>query len=373
MSIRVFPRTFDEITPEWLTNVLSDNGAIADAVVDSLVLEDVDGQGNWSEVRRVIPEYSTPEPDGPRSMIVKIGLQSEETKQNPAIRHELVVAYEREARFYQEFAADCGVNTPKHYFSAHDPETAEAIYLLGDVGHLRTVDRADGCSLDDGRAVLLSLANMHRTSWESEQLARQPWIRHYGTNVSPEMVQQWFEQRVDSFFELAGDSVPKGLESIARKFLPKLIDVASEIVTSPVTLSHGDFQLSNMYFDDSLEIENRVVVFDWQSAGLIRCSEDVSIFMSTSFDVASRRKYEQQLLAEYHSVLLDGDVTDYSHDQFLDDVRLSLLVSMAKLINSVTRKFEVIQTNEEVRAREMALVERLQVIVDWNCDEVIPK
>ncbi len=368
-----FPRTVDEITPEWLTNVLRENGAISNSVVESFVLEEFDGQGNWSEVRRLVPEYSAPEPDGPRSMIAKIGLQSEEIIQNPAIRHEVAVAYEREARFYQDFAAGCGLNTPKHYFSAHDPETAEAIYLLGDIGHLRAVDRADGCSLDDGRAVFLSLANMHRTSWESEQLARQPWIRNYGTNASPKVVQQWLAQRIDSFFELGGNSVPKGLESIARKFLPKLIDVAAEIVTAPVTLSHGDFQLSNMFFDDSLDIENRIVVFDWQSPGLVRCSEDVSIFMSTSFDVASRRAYEQQLLAEYHSVLLEGGVTDYSHDQFLNDVRLSLLVSMAKQINSVVRKSEAIQSSEEVRARDMAMVQRLQVVVDWNCDEVIPK
>ena len=373
MSIHEFPRTFEEITPEWLTSVLRENGAISNADVETLVLEKFDGQGNWSEVRRLVPEYSKPEPDAPRSIIVKIGLQSEAIIQDPALRHELAVVYEHEARFYQDIAADCGLNTPRHYFSAYDKETAEAIYLLGDIGHLREVDRADGCSLDDGRAVLLSLANMHRTSWESEQLVRQPWLRNYGTNASPQMVQQWFEQRINTFFELAGDSVPKGLESIARKFLPKLIDVAAEIVTAPVTLSHGDLQLSNMYFDDSLDIENRIVVFDWQSAGLVRCSEDVSIFMSGSFDVASRREYEQQLLSEYHSRLLDGGVADYSHDQFLNDVRLSLLISMAKQINSATRKLEANQANEEARAREMALIERLQVVVDWNCDEVIPK
>jgi hypothetical protein len=45
-----FPRTFDEISPEWLTQVLRESGAISDAVVESLVLENVDGQGNWSEI-----------------------------------------------------------------------------------------------------------------------------------------------------------------------------------------------------------------------------------------------------------------------------------------------------------------------------------
>ena len=368
-----FPRTIDEITSEWLTQVLRESGAISDAAVTSLRFENLDGQGNWSELRRLVPEYSKPEPDDPRSMIVKFGIQIKGSERNPALHREIAVVNEREVQFYQGFAAVCGLNTPKHYFSAYDPATAEAIFLLEDLGHLRAVDKADGCGLDDGRAVLLSLANMHRTWWESEQLGKQPWLRNYGTNASPKVVREWFAQRVDSFFEMAGNSVPTGLESIARKFLPKLIDVAAEVVTAPVTLSHGDFQPINMFFDDSRDIENRVVVFDWQTVGRVRCSEDVSSFMASSFDVASRREYEQQLLTEYHSVLLDGGVTGYSYDKFLNDVRLSLLLNMAKRINGVVRIIETSQRNEEIRAREMAIAERLQVVVDWNCDEVIPK
>ena len=355
-----FPRTIDAITTEWLTQVLRDSGAISDGVVESLRFEDVDGQGNWSEIRRLVPEYSKPEPGGPRSIIAKIGIKIKGSDQNPALRKGLAAVNEREARFYQDFAADCGLNTPKHYFSAYDPETAEAIYLLEDTGHLRTVDKADSCSLDDGRAALLSLANMHRTWWDREQLGKQPWLRNYGTHGLPEMVHWGFTQSIDSFFELSGKSVPRGLESIARKFLPKHLDVAAEVVTTPVTLSHGD-------------IESRVVVFDWQAAGRVGCSEDVSSFIASGFDLASRREYEQQLLTEYHSVLLDGGVTGYSYDKFLNDVRLSLLLNMAKRINSTVRIIEANQGNEEILASELGIAERLQVIVDWNCDEVIPK
>jgi hypothetical protein len=368
-----FPRTIDEITPEWLTQVLRENGAISDAVVTSHRFENLDGQGNWSEIRRLVPEYSKPESGGPRSMIVKIGINIEGSEQNPTLHREIAVVNEREVRFYQDFAAECGLNTPKNYFSAYDPETAEAIYLLEDSGHLKTIDKADSCSLDDGRAALLSLANMHRTWWDSEQVGKQLWLRNYGANIPPKLAQEWFEQRIDSFFEMGGDSVPKGLESIARKFLPKLIEVAAEVATAPVTLSHGDYQPTNMFFDDSQDIENRVVVFDWQTAGRVRCSEDVSSFIASGFDVASRREYEQQLLAEYHSVLLDGGVTGYSYDEFQNDFRLSLLLNMVKRINSTVRNIEASQRNEEILAHEMGIAERLQVVVDWNCDEVIPK
>jgi len=48
-------------------------------------------------------------------------------------------------------------------------------------------------------------------------------------------------------------------------------------------------------------------------------------------------------------------------------------MNMPKRINSTARIIEASQGNEEISAREMKVAERLQVIVDWNCDDVIPK
>ena len=50
-----------------------------------------------------------------------------------------------------------------------------------------------------------------------------------------------------------------------------------------------------------------------------------------------------------------------------------VLLNMARRISSTARTTETIQASEEGRASVMALVERLQMLVDWNCDEVIPK
>ena len=368
-----FPRTADEITTEWLTGVLRDSGAIHEANVRSFELENIgDGQGAWSVVNRVVLDYDTLEPAAPRSVVAKTGFQSEMMVQNPDLRMEIARINEREARFYQELATDCGLGTPKHYFSSYDMETAEVIYLLEDAGHLRTVDQSSDCILADGRVALLALANMHLTWWQSEELGEHHWLRHHGTNARPELVQWFLEQSIDSFLKVGGNSVPIGLESIARKLLPKLVDVSNEVVTAPVTLVHGDYTLSNLFFDDSEDVENRVVAFDWQTVGRVRSSNDVSRFMSTSFDVASRREHEQYLLTEYHSALFDGGVKGYSYDEFLKDVRLSLLLDMARRINSTARTNDGMQASEEGRAHAIAMVERLQILVDWNCEEVIP-
>ena len=78
-----FPRTVDEITPEWLTQVLRESGAIDGAKVESFVFEDIGGQGAWSEVRRIVLEYETTETAAPPSLVAKIGFQSDAMLQNP--------------------------------------------------------------------------------------------------------------------------------------------------------------------------------------------------------------------------------------------------------------------------------------------------
>ena len=304
-------------------------------------------------------------------MIAKIGLQTEGVAQNPAVRNEAAVLNEREARFYQEYSADCGLDTPKHYFSAHDLATAEAIYLLEDIGHLRSVSQWDNCTLEDGRAALLSLANMHGKWWQSEQLGKDRWLRDHASNIQPELLKQRFAENIESFFEIVEGVVPDGIENISRKFLPKLVDVATQQAAAPVTLVHGDYRMGNLYFDDSLDIERpKVVVIDWQTAARVKCTDDVALFLFTSFDVEFRRKHEHALLTEYHSALMNRGVKDYSYDELLNDVRLSLLLQMARIIVAVTRMLKS-QTSEEQRAGGKRFTERFQTMIDWNCDEVI--
>jgi hypothetical protein len=48
-----FPRTVDEITPEWLTNVLRESGAIDKSTVESVSANVLDG-GATSEVQKLI-------------------------------------------------------------------------------------------------------------------------------------------------------------------------------------------------------------------------------------------------------------------------------------------------------------------------------
>ena len=91
-----------------------------------------------------------------------------------------------------------------------------------------------------------------------------------------------------------------------------------------------------------------------------------------SFTPESRRSHENKLLSEYHSALTDRGVQDYSHEQFLNDVRIAVLPRFVLRTNVFAGVYRRTVTDEG-RARAIAMVDRMAMLVDWNCEEVIPR
>ena len=92
-----FPRTVDEITPEWLTQVLRESGAIRDASVESIEVSGLDG-GIHGEVNRISLNYDRRDAVAPNSVVVKLSLEDDEKRESVKER-ELA---KREVSFYGE-------------------------------------------------------------------------------------------------------------------------------------------------------------------------------------------------------------------------------------------------------------------------------
>ena len=99
----------------------------------------------------------------------------------------------------------------------------------------------------------------------------------------------------------------------------------------------------------------------------------MAVFISESFAVVSRRQHENQLITEYHADLMDRGVKGYSYDEFLTDVRLALLSHLALIANVMVNLSEKMLSTDNGRKALAAMCERTQMLVDWNCDEVIPR
>ena len=105
----------------------------------------------------------------------------------------------------------------------------------------------------------------------------------------------------------------------------------------------------------------------------MKAAAEVGKFISQSFTVESRRKHEHYLLSEYYSSIVDLGVTGYSYDELLDDIRVGVLPRLVMRSNVIAGVGDRALASHDGRRRLMKMVESLQMLVDWNCEEVIPK
>ena len=76
-----FPRTVEEITPEWLTQVMRESGAIKQAIVQDF---EIGGKGDFrglvGNVNRVLLEYKQEEDGLPNSVMMKMANTDDELR-----------------------------------------------------------------------------------------------------------------------------------------------------------------------------------------------------------------------------------------------------------------------------------------------------
>jgi hypothetical protein len=367
-----FPRTVDEITPEWLTQVLRENGAIRESTVVQSDASNIGiGQGVVAQVHRLELTFDSVLEDAPGHVIAKLALQAH--LNSPVAGDWARTVYEREVRFFLDLAPESGMRTPAVYYANFDPTTGHFIILLEDLSHLRAVDQADESSPRDSSAAMRALASMHSKWWNNDDLHGFQWLADRPSNSTANVLSQSFQNNVELFLKIADGHVPDGIEALCSKLIPKIPEVWAELSGPPVSLNHGDFRLANMFFDDSGGDIPRVIAYDWQTAGRIRPADDVGTFILNGFTPDTRAAVENSLLTEYHDSLRDRGVQDYSYERFVDDFRLALLPRMVHRIRSTAVASSGLRSTPEGRARMYATIERLQALIDWNCDEVIPK
>ena len=169
-----FPRTVDEITPEWLTNVLRESGAIDKSTVESVSANVLDG-GATSEVQKLVIEYDLDAEQAPKSIIAKIAHQDPETR---SLVDDLSL-YETEILFYQHFNKGVGITVPDIYFSSYDHATKEMLLLQEDLSDLRSIPPGIECNFDDAVNAFDAAVGFHAKWWDNESLFDIPWLIDY--------------------------------------------------------------------------------------------------------------------------------------------------------------------------------------------------
>jgi len=346
MAKRFIPKSIEEITPDWLTQALTESGVLKNNSVTDIKTETIGEQGYMGILARLNLEYATPDDTLPVSMIAKMPTQEAKNK----VTGDIFLNYEKENRLYRQILDKLPIRTPICYFEDMDEAVGEktinfayfvyqklpkwvmnlflvffAIFtmvikrryllLIEDLADLDYVDQRDGCSFEDAKLVMKSLGIGQAKFWKNPEVDRY-WLKAYS-----------------EIGRLMGLLYDRGLPVIERNFGDKLSQKQKEvykwlqenndrmddyIITRPTTLVHSDFRIDNVFLDRS---KNEIAVIDWQTAYKGLGITDLAYFCTGSGSNPFTPEQVQELIIIYHQALLDGGVTNYSLEECQSDYK----------------------------------------------------
>ena len=361
------PYSAAEITPEWLTHTLRKGGHIGDARVLSIDRQTVgEGVGFLGELTRLTLHYDRAVAGAPASIVSKMptAFESARTLGN-AFRF-----YEREGRFYTDVAPEVRTRLPLCYGSVVDVEADRYVLLLEDIQAASVGDQLIGCTLEQAEIVVREAAGFHATWWESPQLKRfATWMPTLADPLYDYLGPLW-EESWPAFLDFQAEDYPRdAITPIANRSLAVLEKTRAKAGALSHSIAHTDFRLDNMFFGDP-KGEMPFVLIDWQLTLRATPLIDIGYFLSQSMDIDLRRDNEARLLREYHAVLLDKGVRNYSFEQCWEEYRFGVV---AMFVIPVTAAANVDSSNPRAVPLIRAMAERATAaILDLDAGATLP-
>jgi thiamine kinase-like enzyme len=324
----------DPITPEWLTTVMRQSGALREGAVRSVATETT-GAFN-SHTRRLLLDYSADAPsDCPTRLVLKQNIDEDWAREAGIL----------EAKFYQLITS-----LPDHppviipcYAAAYDEQHGDSYLLLLDLSatHRPPVTRDQLISIveavpaaHDIDAVVDALARLHAFWWDHAELRPERFDVGYWTR-NAERFAQYLERRTASWESLlAGECTwfPDELRGLYETVLAHQ-HVHWERYLKPrfeaghnLTLVHGDSYFAN-FLCPKTPGAGATYLLDWQSPCVDIAGYDLANLIATFWTSEQRHenRREERMLRRYHTILREHGVTGYGWDELLDDYRTGLI------------------------------------------------
>lgn len=355
-NVTSIPLSLAEVSAGYLTSAMRDAGLLRGGEVvgfDSKVIGE--GAGFLGEVVDMRLSFSPGSEDAPSSVILKIptALKNRQVGQTLGV-------YEREIRFYRELQPRLPIRTPLHYFSAMDTDTdPEAnlkaikimdkmplwlirlmlpllnwvngkktwhfILVIEHLGEYRIGDQVNGCSIDEAKQSLSTMAHLHAAFWEREMLGEFPWLVPMAYAAKPSHMM--FLQAVDQFTSAYAQQLTARDLEVIEWLRTHYFDLMKAASTLPGTLIHGDFRLDNLCFDEAAD---EVILFDWQTLGIGMGGFDLGYFLS-AMDASWGDDVMDEMIVHYHSGLVQHGV-DVSLERVRWSYQLGLLAVLHRLV-----------------------------------------
>ncbi len=272
------PQTLDDVTVDWLSDVL---GLSLDAID---VRQIAAGEGFMGQLARVV--LTSTDPAAPKSVIVKLPTA------DPGGRFvgESMRVWEREHCFYRDVAPQLTIRVPRALANIADP----SCLVLEDLAPAVAGDHVAGATLDQAERAIDVLARHHAAWFEHPQLASLTWMPGLD-DPSVLTLGPLFEIGWPIFLAKYGDELPSRCLRWCEQFVPTIPEWIAGHFDDPITMTHGDFRLDNLFFFD----DGSVAVIDWQLSMRAPGQADLVYFCANNLTVEMRRAHEHALIDRY--------------------------------------------------------------------------
>lgn len=167
------PKTIEEISAPWMTEVLRGAGILRRATVDAVDVHAIgQGLGFLSGRARVALTYDQSEEGAPATVVVKLPATMKEAVDVAESTH----AYEREIRFYREVAPRTPIRVPRMFATIMEPADNVFILVMEDLKGLTAGDQVIGMSRAQVLAAVQTIAPLHALWWNGDQRQALPWV-----------------------------------------------------------------------------------------------------------------------------------------------------------------------------------------------------
>src|SRR5262245_23569686 len=167
------PRTIEEISAPWMTEVLRGAGILQRATVREVDVHAIgEGVGFLSGRARVTLSYDQAESGVPATVVVKLPACIKAGMEVAESTH----AYEREIRVYREVAPHTAIRVPRMFATIMEPAESVFILVMEDLKGLTAGDQVIGMSRAEVLAAVETIAPLHAQWWDGERLQGLPWV-----------------------------------------------------------------------------------------------------------------------------------------------------------------------------------------------------
>ncbi|NQW20561.1 MAG: phosphotransferase [Chloroflexi bacterium] len=304
----------EEITPEWLSSVLSSAG---DCQIIRLDLEDMSGYNlQLSQLFRVRITYSVRNVDHPDVVIVKMPAVDDRIR----IREAASGPYVGELGSYRLLEPFYNGSIARLYGAVEDHGEKTVCFVLEDIGEFTEDQKYANIDLGVARSTLGFMATFHGRFWEDANLGESDWCRDadwsFLFNQDPlDSAIGWQVICDDDRFTKSGGLIVAG-EYLGKR-LNKLRDVMSR---RPKTLTHNDFHQGNIMLRQT-PAGLLPVIIDWQMPAFAGATNDLAKFMMTAVPFSILAEQEGSLVEYYYDNLKANGVKNYSLDECWRDYR----------------------------------------------------